>query len=329
MGLYMITTPNQFDIYCNNFTAADEITSSVLSTDTFSTNNVSVTSNTQPQFTISHDPLHQISISSSAAGNMVLGATGGEISSTDTMNLAAANFSGLVSLNNTTNSTSSETGALFIKGGVVIEGNVRCLSNLYTSIVSYENKEEILTEEHILSTSESTNISTGALICDGGAGFAKDVYVGDSLNVNGATNCADTVTVNKIGSAQLNLNYKDLTNNENTAMETTLFSDFRITPKNPLATMYVNHASLNVNSTSDTAITSIGGLSMTKGVSCGSLSVLGTTQSTDIASGSVVINGGMGIAKDVFVDGHVHLKNTEDCTSSITGAGLNCVMTSA
>jgi hypothetical protein len=98
-------------------------------------------------------------------------------------------------------------------------------------------------------TDQSTNDSTGSLILDGGAGIAKNVYIGGNLNVTGS------ITGGSTGSA---------------------FT----TP----------------------------------------ITTTDTTQSTTINTGSLIVDGGAGIGKNLHVGGTIHGTNTADSSSGGTGS---------
>ncbi len=55
--------------------------------------------------------------------------------------------------------------------------------------------------EHIITTTQSTSVSTGAFIVDGGVGIAKDVYIGGVLNVATEVNLATASGITTIGSS--------------------------------------------------------------------------------------------------------------------------------
>ena len=102
--------------------------------------------------------------------------------------------SGSLSLTDTTQSTSSTTGALIVGGGVGISkdvyigGNLNLDGILTTQTIVYEYKEVIQ------STENSTSITTGSSVVNGGCGIAKDVYIGGQINVINTTTSTSTST---------------------------------------------------------------------------------------------------------------------------------------
>jgi len=79
-----------------------------------------------------------------------------------------------ITISDTTGSTSKDTGALVIEGGVGIEENLFVGGNLgLTGITT------------ISDTTDSTSTTTGALVVAGGVGIGKTVHIGGDLNVEG------------------------------------------------------------------------------------------------------------------------------------------------
>ena len=102
---------------------------------------------------------------------------------------------GAVSLNDTTTSSSKDTGALVVEGGVGVEENLNVGGTL--------DVDGAVTMDD---TTGSTSKDTGALIVDGGVGVEENIYAGGNLDVTGTAAvggdvtlgdaAADTVTVN-------------------------------------------------------------------------------------------------------------------------------------
>lgn len=83
-------------------------------------------------------------------------------------------FKGTVIINNTSDTTSSSTGALIVEGGAYIDKNLIVHGDIYGDNIT------------ALSTDNSTSASTGSVVIAGGLGIAKDLYVGGNLTVNGS-----------------------------------------------------------------------------------------------------------------------------------------------
>jgi hypothetical protein len=88
-----------------------------------------------------------------------------------------------VNINSTTQSTNTLTGALIVKGGVGIQGNLNIHGNTYiqgmldTKGITYEQIQ------YVLSTDNATSTNSGALICVGGTGIGKDLFVGGTAKL--------------------------------------------------------------------------------------------------------------------------------------------------
>lgn len=200
-----------------------------------------------------------------------------------TGNATYASTSTVVLLNPTT-STSETTGALQVTGGVGIGAELYVLGDARVAGIA-----------RMLNTTNSTSTSTGSLVVAGGVGIAKDVNIGQNLDVTQNT------TVHGDMSIQQNL----------TALGGTI---------------------LVTNPTSATS-TSTGALVVTGGVAIqenlyingneylnGSLIINNTTNSTSTNTGAFQVLGGVGIAKNLYVGELVRFISTEVSTSPSTGA---------
>ena len=91
------------------------------------------------------------------------------------------NIDSVTSINSTIQSTDSSTGALVISGGVGIAKNVNIGSSL--NVQNSTNLLNTLTVDSDVtfnSTIQSTDLSTGALIVNGGTAIAKNINIGGS-----------------------------------------------------------------------------------------------------------------------------------------------------
>ena len=163
----------------------------------------------------------------------VLSAVSGNFSTT-------LDVAGITNLNNTTESSSSTTGALIVDGGVGIAKKVFLGSELTGSgLATFNNglvvsgisnvatfnasgasiltglvtaQDSINVSDSVTvggrvdvdSTQQSTSITTGALVVDGGAGIAKNVWAGGSLNVTGLSSLDGGIDVNGVATIGTN-----------------------------------------------------------------------------------------------------------------------------
>jgi len=211
---------------------------------------------------------------------------------------------GVTTLKNTTQSTTKDDGALVVEGGAGIEKNLNVGGN--TSLGGALDVGGVLT---VTNTTESTNKDNGALVVEGGAGIEKNINVGGNSGVTGNSAVGGTLGVN--GIATFN-NTAESTNKDNGAVVVEGGAGIE---KN-----------LNVGGNSGvTGNSAVGGNSAVTGNSTvgGTLGVNGiatfnnTTQSTTKDNGAVVVEGGVGIEKNLNVGGNVGV------TGNTTTGSLN------
>jgi len=115
---------------------------------------------------------------------------------------------GHVEITNTTNSTSKDTGALIVDGGVGIEKNlyVGAGSSISGDLYVRGNAEIVgVTTTHNLVKLQSTqgntlgNVDTGALQIDGGAGIAENLTVGGATSITGDLRVKGNIVVEGTG----------------------------------------------------------------------------------------------------------------------------------
>ena len=90
------------------------------------------------------------------------------------------------------------TGDSLLDAFVKVNGNFANINSIGLSAgnISITGSAEIGDALYVNSTAESTSISTGALVVAGGAGIAKNLYVGGNLSVQGTTITINTEVVN-------------------------------------------------------------------------------------------------------------------------------------
>lgn len=74
-------------------------------------------------------------------------------------------------IGSTVQSTSTDTGALVVSGGVGIAGNLYVNGSITPSLIA----------THITDTTDAVSSNTGALIVDGGVGITKSMNVGGKI----------------------------------------------------------------------------------------------------------------------------------------------------
>lgn len=170
-------------------------------------------------------------------------------------------MNGVVNLQNTSISTSVGTGALQVAGGVGITGN------LYTSgLIRFTN------------TTPSTSNTTGSLVLSGGLGVAGEVFVGGNFTIQGTSTFVGAVGIQGV---------------------------------------------LTVTATADSTGSNTGSLIVSGGLGVQKALYVGSTlQSVSSTSGSLVVSGGLAVAKDFFTAGNFTFDGTNPLLTFAGGSGL-------
>ena len=113
-----------------------------------------------------------------------------------------------VNITPTTQSTSTTTGALVVRGGVGIASNLYVGGNVVvteattlsstldvTGATTLSSTLDVTGVTNLNDTTTSTSSTTGALIVDGGVGIASNLYVGGNVVVTEATTLSSTLNV--------------------------------------------------------------------------------------------------------------------------------------
>lgn len=241
---------------------------------------------------------------------------------------------GIGRMKNETNSTSSTSGSLVVTGGAGISKDL----NVGQSV-------------KILGTTPSTSILTGALTVGGGIGCLGKFYPGDSinmtvpnissLNVATAVSLFDTTTTGDITIAG-GLTTGDLTLGNSTANNSVKllgnFPQLGDTGSNQVTIRTTTNGSISVGASGPTTGDITIGSAMTGGDiflgtsgHTGATQARGTTNSTSTTTGSVKLDGGLGVAKDIYCD-NIYANNltaspttgtVTQLTSMSTGVTLN------
>ena len=184
---------------------------------------------------------------------------------------------GTVAISNTTASNDVTSGALVVSGGVGIGGDLNVSGTIVAGGIDLGSGDF-----EIGSTTASNNATSGALVVAGGVG------IGGDANIGGDTNITGTLTVDSVSTI-------------------------------------TSTASSTTNETGALIIS--GGLGLAENLNMGGvLNVNNVTGSTDPSTGAVVVDGGLGIAEnlnvggDISADGQVNINNTANSTGTGTGA---------
>ena len=191
---------------------------------------------------------------------------------------------GTFTIVNTINSTSTDTGALQVYGGVGIGGNLyvggeivaQKLTIEYTTITTtIVETDDIITT---FNSSSSTSTTTGALVVAGGVGIGGDVYVGGDLKVSGAL----VVTTASISSSAVT----SITAGTDTAVSGSVGS---ITIWNTSTLQTITNRG---NSTTNAVL------------------ILNTDASTSTTTGALQVRGGAAIGEKLFVGSDANINGS-------------------
>ena len=230
-----------------------------------------------------------------------------------------------------TNSTSTTSGAVQIKGGVGITGALFAGESINAT-----------------STTVSTSTSTGSLVVSGGAGFAGTINVGGTAKVFASTASTNTWTgallvgggvgiSGQLTFAQASLGYTGITTNPS-------MSFIGNTSSSPITLTVLTDNSLNFEGSQGSVFSIDSNLSSGEIFSVSDISGLpiisasagqtvtfnefggytqfgnGTLNSSSTSTGAVVIAGGLGVTGNANIGGTARFTNTTASTSSTTGA---------
>lgn len=149
------------------------------------------------------------------------------------------------------------------------------------SLLNNEGANIIKDSVTLLGTEDSTSTSTGALICQGGLGVAKNVFVGGNVSTSNLKLTSPSPNIEVGGSSRLTFGM--------------------------LSTNFGSYAPLLVQNTLDVGSSPVAAsISTSGGINIGkSLNVAGTTESTSTTTGTIICSGGVGVAKNIYVGGAI------------------------
>jgi len=249
---------------------------------------------------------------------------------------------GVVNLNNVLDSTSSTSGALIVDGGVGIAKKLFVGDTLdvadattiggtlgVTDATTLSSTLDVTGIVNLNNVLDSTSSTSGALIVDGGVGIAKKLFVGDTLDVTDATTIGGTLGVIDATTLSNTLDVTGVVNLNNTLDASSSTTGALIVDGGVgIAKKLFVGDTLNV-----TDATTIGGtlgvtnattLSNTLDVS-GVVNLNNSTDSSSSTTGALIVDGGVGIAKKLFVGDTLDVTNNATFGSnlSITGPILS------
>lgn len=197
-------------------------------------------------------------------------------------------LTGVTSVLDDLDSTSTETGALTVVGGIGV-GKAGVFGGA------------LRTDD----TTVSSSVVSGSLVAKGGMGIAGAANIGGKTSISDATDASSTtsaslVTMGGLGVAQATYLGGDV--KMLSALDVTGQTDVA----GVLSVQNTTDASRDAGGVITASINTLGGLGVTKAAQIGGTVVVSdSTESTTYLSGSVTTAGGMGVAKNVNVGGDV------------------------
>lgn len=260
----------------------------------------------------------------------------------------------------TTNSTSTQTGAVVVAGGVGIGKDLTIGGNLSLSGAGGQANGGIaagsITTTNLTvtgpsiftTTTNSTSTDSGALVIAGGVGIAQDLVLGGQLIFSGQGNAlrvqslAVTTTTNSTGTSSGGV---IITGGVGIGQDVWIGGQLHFAGNGGDLTLSTLAVSSTTNSTSTTtgAIIVAGGVGIAQDLVLGGnltfsgtagtinaqqVIVSGTQTSTSTTTGALVVTGGVGIGKDVVIGGNLDLTGQLTFNKSFTATFVSIHVTS-
>ena len=270
---------------------------------------------------------------------------GGTLGVTGATTLSSTlDVTGLVNLNNVADAESSTTGALVVDGGVGIAkklyvgdtldvtsnstlggtlgvtGATTISSTLgVTGATTLSSTLDVTGLVNLNNVADAESSTTGALVVDGGVGIAKKLYVGDTLDVTSNSTLGGTLGVTGATTLSSTLDVTGLVNLNNVAdAESSTTGALVVDGGVGIAKKLYVGDTLNVTSNSTLGgtlgVTGATTISNTLDVT-GLVNLNNVTDAESSTTGALVVDGGVGIAKKLYVG------DTLDVTSDSTLGG--------
>lgn len=181
----------------------------------------------------------------------------------------------------------------------------------------------------ISATTSSTNTNSGCLICQGGAAIKEKLYVANNITTNGSI-LADTIAKN-VGtalniSADTPISVLNTTQSSDTLTGACIIDGGVVIKKNVFNSgAYVNNSNINSSNVASGSILLQGTSGMGVGGNInhgGIFKNINTTESTSSSTGSCILSGGVGIAKNLYVGGSTNVATDMTITGTLTSSSL-------
>jgi enhancing lycopene biosynthesis protein 2 len=202
-------------------------------------------------------------------------------------------ITGITTITNTTNSNSTSNGAIVVNGGMGLKNDIFCGGCLYLNNTNG-------TTLQLYSTLDSTSPTIGSVIIPGGVGINKNLNVGGQLGITNTTQSTSTSTGSVLLSGGLGVAkdiYAAAIHISSGAYSLYNYGNNQLIPTSTASTGNIIYS---------TAFG--GGWNLLYGEStfnnsAESISISKTTESTSYTTGSLILSGGLGVAKNIYCDG--------------------------
>jgi hypothetical protein len=250
---------------------------------------------------------------------------GGDSTMTGTLDVTGAttlsstlDVTGLVNLNDTTDASSSTSGALIVDGGVGIAKKLYVGTDLdiggdstmtgtlnVTGATTLSNTLDVTGLVNLNDATDASSSTSGALIVDGGVGIAKKLYVGTDLDIGGDSTMTGTLDVTGATTLSSTLDVTGLVNlNDATDASSSTSGALIVDGGVGIAKKLYVGTDLDIGGDSTMTgtldVTGATTLSSTLDVT-GLVNLNNSTDASSSTSGALIVDGGVGIAKKLYV----------------------------
>jgi hypothetical protein len=212
-----------------------------------------------------------------------------------------------VSIGGLIQSTSTTSGALYIRGGVGITGNAFIGGTAYIPSTTPSNISNLL----VSNNTATTTTTSGALVVSGGLGLAGNAFIGGTIYIPSTTAS----------------NFSNLLVSNNTSSTSTstgaLVSagGLGIAGNAFIGGTFVHQSTTSSVGTNSGSVTLAGGIGIAGNAFIGGTFVQqNSTSSVGTNSGAITVVGGVGIAGNAFIGGTTTIQSTQATLSASSGA---------
>jgi hypothetical protein len=268
---------------------------------------------------------------------------------------------GIQTISNTTESTDISNGALIVKGGVGILGN----TNVGGNLVIQKNGQligNVLVDgiQTISNTTESTDISNGALIVKGGVGILGNTNIGGNLIIQKNSQLIGNVLVDGIQTISNTTESTGTTNGSLVVQggvgilgNTNVGGNLVIQKNGQLIGNVLVDGIQTISNVRDSTDISNGALVVQGGVGIfgntniggnlviqkngqlignvlvdGIQTISNTTESTDISNGALIVKGGVGILRNTNIGGNLVIQKNSQLIGNVLVDGIQTISNS-